>query len=75
MCKLAEAPLAAKLLPPDDWRRYEDDAPAAEDLPEAGPAAVEKDTEDAEEEMPHEFAESVKLHRERLIASYRNYRR
>ncbi len=78
MCRLLDVPAAAKQLPPDDWRRYEEDAEGG--LPDAGGGGEDgdgdgPDLDEAEEGLPHDFAESVRTHRERLIASYRNYRR
>ncbi len=80
MCRVMDVPAAVKQLPPDDWRRYEEDGEGGGGLPDAGGeggggGGDGPDLDEPEDGLPHDFADSVRTHRERLIASYRNYRR
>ena len=83
MCKLMDGPAAVKQLPPDDWRRYEEDgegvvegeAGEGEGGGEAAGLPGTTDLDEAEDGLAPDFVESVKAHRDRLTASYRNYRK
>ena len=82
MCRAMDVPPAVKQLPPDDWRHYGDRGEAGgEDDDDDGRGAAGDgglgagDLDEAEEGMSGDFVESVRAHRDRLTASYRNYRK